>query len=78
MIIVSCPHCLQLIEVIELNCKIFRCGILKQNYQQIPPHLNEIECCKLIQFNLIFGCGLPFRVVEKPNNEYCTEKCDYI
>ena len=43
MILVHCPHCQQLIEIVELNCRIFRCGVLKQTGEQhgwktfIPP-----------------------------------------
>ena len=27
--VISCPHCGQFIEVLALNCRIFRCGIYK-------------------------------------------------
>ena len=39
-LVISCPHCNQKIFTLEteINCKIFRCGILKSDYSQIDPH----------------------------------------
>jgi hypothetical protein len=54
----SCPHCGILIDVVEMNCKIFRCGIYKRDGKQIPPHLSEEECKQLKES--IWGCGKPF------------------
>jgi hypothetical protein len=40
-LVISCPHCNQKIFTLEtdINCKIFRCGILKSDYSQIDPHV---------------------------------------
>lgn len=73
MLIVQCPHCEMFIEVLELNCKIFRCGIYKDTYLQIPPHLPKEECDRLFCENLIYGCGRPFIITEN-----IPKKCDYI
>ena len=35
--IIECPHCKIMIEIIELRCRIFRCGIMKNNFTQINP-----------------------------------------
>jgi hypothetical protein len=84
MILVLCPHCNQLIEIIELNCCIFRCGVYKHNSEQIPPHLSKQECDRLAEENQIFGCGKPFRIEQQPNPENNNEPifkaniCDYI
>ena len=92
MILIFCPHCSQLIEIIELNCCIFRCGIFRHDGSQIPPHLPKIECDRLIESGAIFGCGKPFRVEkiseaptsEAPTSEALSEEmyvaviCDYI
>jgi len=84
MILVNCPHCDQLIEIVELNCCIFRCGVYRQNQEQIPPHLPKSECDNLAEQELIFGCGKPFRIESfsnpEKNNEtsYKTIICDYI
>ena len=72
--IINCPHCNQLIIIIELNCRIFRCGIYKNNFEQINPHSNKSICDELIINNLIYGCGKPFRIDN--NNKVLI--CEYI
>ena len=76
---IECPHCKGqvIVSLNELNCKIFRHGIYKHNYEQIHPHLNKEECDRLVEKNLIFGCGKPFILLYK-NNEFYTEICGYI
>ena len=73
MLVVSCPHCGIYIEILEINCRIFRCGIYKTTYAQIPPHLPKMECDLLVQQDLIYGCGRPFMLV---NN--VPTICDYV
>ena len=75
--IIVCPHCNDYIIMIKLNCAIFRHGVLKSNLKQIDPHSNKDLCDYYTKNNLIFGCGKPFRVIEK-NNVFETEICDYI
>ena len=77
--IFSCPHCEQPIQVKknELNCRIFRCGILKSNYKQIGPHTKKTECDRLKAQNLIFGCSKPFKFITK-NGINSIEICGYI
>lgn len=41
---IDCPHCHQKIWIEELNCGIFRCGIMKETGDQIPPHSSFEEC----------------------------------
>jgi hypothetical protein len=76
----SCPHCFEeiIVQKTELNCKIFRHGVLKQNYQQINPHASKQECDSLVEQGKIYGCGKPFRVVETESCVFITEICDYI
>jgi hypothetical protein len=59
----QCPHCNVTIQVAhnQVNCKIFRCGVYKGNDQPIPPHSSKQECDRLVQNNLINGCGKPFK-----------------
>ena len=66
---IECPHCSQNIEIIQLNCRIFRCGVYKHNYKQIDPHLSKSECTRLFTEKLIFGCGKPFRILECKSKE---------
>ena len=78
---VTCPNCLGIIWVQEVNCAIFRHGIMKENGQQIDPHASEELCAFLRDRNLIFGCGKPLRVlVQTENNQtvLTAETCDYI
>ena len=72
--IIECPYCKIMIEILELRCKIFRCGIMKNIFNQIDPHLSEIKCNELIKNNLIYGCSKPFLI----NEINVVEKCDYI
>jgi hypothetical protein len=72
---VSCPHCGIAVEVVELNCRIFRCGILKATFTQISPHLPKEECDTLVEHNLIYGCGKPFRIPEGSRDAVV---CEYI
>jgi len=79
---VECPHCTILIEILELNCRIFRCGIYKKNLKQIDPHLPKNECDNLFKDKKIYGCGKPF-IVEMVNSTtdeltYKAFVCDYI
>ena len=78
IMIIKCPHCDQLCEIIKLNCCIFRCGIYKSNYKQIPPHLSKIKCDFLVEQNLIYGCGKPFQIMKNSDNLYTIVICDYI
>lgn len=75
--IVICPHCNLFIEILELNCKIFRHGIYKNNNQQIPPHAKKDECDYLFTNNLIYGCGKPFKI-EIIDNKFIAINCEYI
>jgi hypothetical protein len=74
LLIIECPHCQQSIEVLALNCRIFRCGVFKNTNQQIDPHLNEVECKNLKNNDLIYGCGKPFQITD--NNSVII--CGYI
>jgi hypothetical protein len=78
-IVVECPNCQNQIQIFrnEINCAIFRHGILKSNGEQIGPHTPKQECEALVLNKLIYGCGKPFRLVNN-NNVYNAEICDYI
>lgn len=80
---VTCPHCDVAIEVVKLNCCIFRCGIYKETGKQIDPHMPKEECDRLANHGLIHGCGKPFRVdqvVDVSTNEasFVVKICEYI
>ncbi len=76
---VVCPHCNSFVEinVNEINCAIFRHGIFKDTLLQMDPHTPKHMCDKFREYNLIYGCGKPFRLIVE-NNIYTAIKCDYI
>ncbi len=77
-IIVNCPHCENKISIMsnEINCGIFRHGLLKRDYSQINPHETKDICDRLYENGEIFGCGKPFRLLA--GEKYEAIKCDYI
>ena len=75
--LVPCPHCQQLIEILAINCAIFRCGIYRANGEQIPPHLPKEECDRLFAEGAIYGCGKPFRL-QYDGDVLISVVCDYI
>ena len=66
-----CPYsdCNISIEILEINCAIFRCGIYKTGDigTQIDPHLSKEECDNLKIQDKIWGCGRPFQFINKKN-----------
>ena len=51
--IIICPHCREYIDIEEINCGIFRHGVLISNRQQIHPHSSEELCNFYITNNKI-------------------------
>jgi len=75
--VVVCPHCNNPIIIEKINCGIFRHGMLKENNEQINPHLPKKECDELVKQDLIYGCGKPFQIVIE-NEVLIVKICDYI
>lgn len=76
--VLTCPYpdCNITIEVVEINCAIFRCGVYKNvtDYgKQIDPHLPKQQCEQLKKEDKIWGCGRPFKLVDGKLIE-----CDYL
>jgi hypothetical protein len=76
-VIVKCPHCNDFVVIEKMNCKIFRHGILISNGTQIDPHASKELCNFFLYKKMIYGCGKPFRIIER-ENILITEICDYI
>ena len=78
-IIVNCPHCNSLIyiEKKDFNCHIFRHGVYKDTLKQIDPHLDKDSCDTLKKDNLIYGCGKPFKIINRANVNIAVV-CEYI
>jgi len=75
--IVKCPHCKEYVEIVEVNCAIFRHGTFKNTGHQIDPHTPKQLCDHYIQTNSIYGCGKPFKVTIRENS-LVVEICEYI
>ena len=76
-IVVTCPHCRELVLISELNCKIFRHGVYISNGEQVNPHAPKNICDEIFQQKIIYGCGKPFQI-EIMNHNYIAVICDYI
>lgn len=77
VLIFDCPHCQQqvVVRLQEVNCKIFRHGVMKTNYEQINPHATKELCDSLVERGEIYGCGKPFKLSDDLTR---VEVCDYI
>lgn len=78
MIILKCPHCNCLFEVLpkEINCKIFRHAVHKKTGKPINPHASKEECEKLVDKKLVRGCAGPFELKQNENG-WIAVKCEY-
>lgn len=78
--IFECPHCHQYVEVNrnEINCRIFRHAVYKNNMQQINPHASKEECDYLRETDKIYGCAKPFIFNTKNDGNFTVEICEYI
>ena len=74
--IVKCPHCNDYVEILDINCGIFRHAVYKTG-EQVPPHLSKDKCEELLKTNKIFGCCGPFQIC-KENDVWVVKICDYI
>jgi hypothetical protein len=72
-----CPHCGGSVEVAvtEVNCGIFRHGVVRATSLPIPPHATRSECDALIQANAVWGCGRPIQLAADLQS---VRVCDYI
>ena len=75
--IIKCPNCDDLIIIEELNCSIFRHGVIIESNEQIDQHSTKELCEYYIKNKLIYGCGKPYKIIINENNEYIPIKCDY-
>ena len=72
--IIHCPHCDQMIEILNINCRIFRCGVYIKTNTQVNPHESKENCDFITKYELIYGCGKPFLI----NLDNTVDKCEYI
>lgn len=79
-IVFECPHCKDcfIMNEKELNCKIIRHAVFKNNLEQVNPHLPKSECDRLVSEELVLGCCKPSKIMQNEKNEYVAIECDYI
>ncbi len=78
MIIVECPHCKCHVEIVEMNCAIFRHGAFAATNEPIPPHASKEQCEQLKNSNAAIGCCKPFKCCIDENGTWFAVECDYI
>lgn len=69
--VAQCPHCQQWMEIVQLNCKIFRHG-------NLPPHSKKEVCDRYGSDPALPGCGGPFRVTRSQDGQLSVNSCGYI
>jgi hypothetical protein len=77
-LIVICPHCNDPVLISEINCQIFRHGVLIESGQQIDPHSSKEVCIFLFENKKIYGCGKPFQLIKDSKNEWTAVVCEYV
>ena len=77
-VVVTCPHCGGMVEILAKNCNIFRHAILKSTGTQVDPHTPKAECDRLRQEGLVWGCGKPFSLTGDSATAVHAVPCAYI
>jgi hypothetical protein len=57
ILIYECPWCSTSIQIVAVNCNVYRCGQFKDTGDQLPPHMPEKESEELKES--YWGCGKP-------------------
>lgn len=74
--IYTCPHCSIDIEIVKLNCGIFRCGIFQLkngNFRQLPKHAKQGVIQKIKNHFVVYGCGNPIKYDQLTNQLIITD-----
>jgi hypothetical protein len=77
-LIVVCPHCSVLVLIEQLNCCVFRHGIIIESGKQIDPHAPKELCDFYALRNKIYGCGKPFKIIRDEKDKMVAVICGYI
>jgi hypothetical protein len=59
-----CPKCFSALELVEINCGVFRCGIFKKSFESISPHATKGDIMEWLSQDLIYGCGTPLELID--------------
>ena len=75
----SCPNCDNeiIVNKNELNCRIFRHAVYKDNYKQVEPHLSKYFCDKLIEEDKVIGCCKPIEIIDDNKGNLIAIICEY-
>lgn len=79
-LVFDCPHCQGTVFVLkhEVNCQIFRHATFKSTGEPVHPHATQEELNMLLLTDQVYGCGGPFRLIQKDNMWSFATTCDYI
>jgi hypothetical protein len=77
--VIKCPHCEEfaVINKCDMNCCIFRHGVMKDGGVQMNPHESKEVCDSLSINGMIYGCGKPFQMTVV-NGKMTSVICGYI
>ncbi len=76
-LLLTCPNCGEMVAIAELNCRIFRHGVLT-NGKPIQPHTSQAQCEMYLSAGLVAsGCAKPF-YVEGSGEAAKAVHCGYI
>jgi hypothetical protein len=77
----DCPHCSVpiIVEENQVNCEIFRHGVMKGTYEPVHPHAPKSVCDELVAKQLVLGCCKPFRLLKGSSGRIeSVAKCQYL
>lgn len=71
-VLVTCPHCNHQVEIVSVNCNVFRHALYKDG-SPFNPHASKEVCENAVLNGLVHGCAKPFTL-----ENGVAIKCEYI
>lgn len=65
--LVNCPKCNGLIDMVAINCGICVHGVFKHNNEQVHPHSSLHTRAQWLREESIYGCGCMFKYIADSN-----------
>jgi hypothetical protein len=75
----ACPHCGGGVVVLEseVNCRIFRHGVMRDGSGGVPPHAPREQCDAMVAGDAVYGCARPFELIPV-GREFVVRACEYV